>query len=209
MKILHVQWSVLGTADIEEAFLAEGYDVVRFPFSKNQDVVHNQKVEEELTTALHKEVPDVVFSFNFFPVISKVCTKEGIQYISWIFDDPCVFLYSDTVTNACNRIYVFDKELMFIDEDSKGTYTISDVYENVVYEGRMREMSHEQMLGMFVKLISCLFEATSVHITQLEVPELSGYHVYNYYEPHMFIIDVENSHAEKHSQTFENITINY
>ena len=106
-------------------------------------------------------------------------------------------------------IYVFDKEIMFIDEDSKGTYTISDVYENVVYEGRMREMSHEQMLGMFVKLISCLFEATSVHITQLEVPELSGYHVYNYYEPHMFIIDVENSHAEKHSQTFENITINY
>jgi spore maturation protein CgeB len=111
VKILHVQWSVLGTADIEEAFLAEGYDVVRFPFSKNQDVVHNQKVEEELTTALHKEVPDVVFSFDFFPVISKICTKEGIQYISWIFDDPCVFLYSDTVTNACNRIYVFDKEL--------------------------------------------------------------------------------------------------
>ena len=34
MKILHVQWSVLGTADIEEAFLAEGYDVVRFPFQK-------------------------------------------------------------------------------------------------------------------------------------------------------------------------------
>ena len=32
MKILHVQWSVLGTADIEEAFLAEGYDVVRFTF---------------------------------------------------------------------------------------------------------------------------------------------------------------------------------
>lgn len=111
MKILHAQWGGLGTADIEEAFLAEGHAVVRFSFSKDQDVVHNQKVEKELTDSLHKEVPDVVFSFNFFPVISEVCAKEDIPYISWIFDDPCVFLYHDTAANTCNRIYVFDKEL--------------------------------------------------------------------------------------------------
>ena len=109
MKILHIQWGVLGTADIEEAFMAEGHEVIRFPFSKDQDVVHNREVEEALTTALHKESPDVVFSFDFFPVISTICATEDIQYISWIFDDPWVFLYSDTVYNACNRIYVFDK----------------------------------------------------------------------------------------------------
>ena len=91
MKILHIQWGVLGTADIEEAFQAEGHKVVRFPFSKNQDVVHNREVEEGLTAALHKETPDVVFSFDFFPVISSVCAKENIRYISWVFDDPCVF----------------------------------------------------------------------------------------------------------------------
>ena len=73
----------------------------------------------------------------------------------------------------------------------------------------MREMSHEQMLSMFVKIISCFIEATSVHITQLDVPETSGYKTYNYYKPHMFIINVENSHADKQSQTFENITIYY
>ena len=111
MKILHIQWSVLGSADIEEAFQAEGHKVVRFPFSKNQDVVHNREVEEGLTAALHKETPDVVFSFNFFPVISSVCAKENIRYISWVFDDPCVFLYSHTAANDCNTIYVFDKEL--------------------------------------------------------------------------------------------------
>ena len=57
-------------------------------------------------------------------------------------------------------IFAYNQEIMFIDEASRGSYTISDVYGNVVYEGKMREMSHEQMLGMFVKLISCLFEAT-------------------------------------------------
>lgn len=106
-------------------------------------------------------------------------------------------------------IYVYNEELMFIDERSKGTYTISDVYENVVYEGKMREMSHEQMLGMFVKILLCFIKATSVHVTQLDIPERSGYQAYNYYKPHMFIINVENGHANKHSQTFENITICY
>lgn len=106
-------------------------------------------------------------------------------------------------------IFVHDEEIMFIDEDSKGVYTSSDVYNNIVYEGTLREMSHEQMLNMFVKIISCFIGATSVHIIQLDVPETSGYQKYNYYTPHMFIINVENSHTDRKSQTFENITIHY
>ena len=45
--------------------------------------------------------------------------------------------------------------MMFIDEGSKGTYTSSDVYNNVVYEGNLREMSHEEMLRMFSEIILC------------------------------------------------------
>lgn len=111
VKILHIQWGIFGTADIDEAFTAEGHKVVRFPFSKDQDVVYNCEVEENLTTVLHRETPDVVFSFNYFPVISKVCAREDIRYIAWVFDDPCVFLYSETVSNPCNCIYLFDREL--------------------------------------------------------------------------------------------------
>lgn len=91
MKILFIQWGVFGTMDMEEAFMAEGHMVVRFPFSKDQDVVYNFEVEKELTSVLHKEVPDVVFSFDFFLVISAVCEKEDIRYISWVFDDPWFF----------------------------------------------------------------------------------------------------------------------
>ncbi len=106
-------------------------------------------------------------------------------------------------------IFAYDKEIMFIDENSKGTYTLSDVFGNVVYEGKMREMSHEQMLRMFVKIVSCFIDASSVQVTQLEISETSGYQKYNYYEPHQFVIDVENGHADRKSWTFENITINY
>lgn len=106
-------------------------------------------------------------------------------------------------------IFVYKEELMFIDEDYKGNYCSCDVDYNVVYEGKLREMSHEEMLNMFVEVVSCFLGATSVNVTQLDVPETSGYQKYRYFDPYIFIIDVENSHTDKKTQTFGNITINY
>lgn len=110
MKILFIEWNSFGNGDIREAFAAEGHDVVNYPFS-NKDPRRDEEIEKDLSARLHGEVPDVVFSFNYFPVISNVCKKENIRYISWIYDSPYVMLYSYTVINPCNTIYVFDKEL--------------------------------------------------------------------------------------------------
>lgn len=82
-------------------------------------------------------------------------------------------------------IFAYNVEMMFIDEDSKGTYTSSDVYNNVVYEGNLREMSHEEMLRMFSEIILCFIDAETVTMTQSSVPE-NKYKKYNYYEPHEF-----------------------
>lgn len=105
-------------------------------------------------------------------------------------------------------IFVYDLELMFIDEDSKGIYTASDVYNNVVYEGNLREMSHEEMLQMFSKIILCFADATDVSMTQLAVPE-NKYKKYHYYEPRMFIVNVKNNNVTEKTSTYENITIKY
>lgn len=105
-------------------------------------------------------------------------------------------------------IFAYDMELMFIDEDSKGTYTSSDVYNNVVYEGNLREMSHERMLQMFSEIILCFIDAADVSMTQLTVPK-NKYKNYNYYEPHMFIISVKNNHVAEKISMYENITIKH
>ncbi len=110
MKILFIEWASFGNEDIKEAFIAEGHNIVCFPFS-NKDTRQNAVIEAEFASALHRETPDIVFSFNYFPVISNVCKKEDIKYISWIYDSPYVMLYSYTTINPCNIIYVFDKEL--------------------------------------------------------------------------------------------------
>lgn len=111
MNILMIEWKAYGQQDIRQAFLAEGHHVVLFPFPVREDARWNSPLEKNLEAALHKEVPDIVFSFNFFPVVSKVCNKEYIRYLSWVYDCPHVSLYSCAILNPCNTVYVFDKEL--------------------------------------------------------------------------------------------------
>lgn len=111
MKILNIEWKAFCNEDMKDALRAEGHCVVSFPFSKMEDTRNNPEVEKALADVLHREVPDAVFSFNYYPVISKVCAKEGVRYISWIYDCPHISLYSYTILNSCNTVYVFDKEL--------------------------------------------------------------------------------------------------
>lgn len=52
---------------------------------------------------------DFVFSVNFFPFISEVCNIFQIRYLCWTVDSPVMELYSNSVTNQWNRIFLFDQ----------------------------------------------------------------------------------------------------
>lgn len=109
-------------------------------------------------------------------------------------------------------IFSFDEEIMFIDEKSKGIYTSSDVDNNVVYEGSLREMTHEEMLQMFADIIICLIDATGISVIQSNIPDHKKFEEYkksHYYDPHMFIVNVEKEHIIGETKVYENITINY
>lgn len=110
MKILFIEWASFGNADMKDAFTKEGHEVICFPFS-NKDARRDTEIEAALAARLHETVPDAVFSFNYFPLVSNVCKREGLPYISWIYDSPYVMLYSYTAINPCNDIYLFDRAL--------------------------------------------------------------------------------------------------
>lgn len=50
-----------------------------------------------------------VFSINFFPAISEVCEKLNTIYVSWTVDNPVMELFTNSIKNSCNRIFMFDK----------------------------------------------------------------------------------------------------
>jgi len=144
MKILFIEWASYGNEDMKEAFLKEGHTLVSFPFF-NKDARNDEKSVAQLPALIRREAPDAVFSFNYFPVVSNVCKRENIRYISWIYDSPYVMLYSYTAINPCNIIYVFDKDL-YVEFHKAGIHTVHylpmaanpdrlDVIESIVKEG--------------------------------------------------------------------------
>lgn len=86
----------------------------------NVDEITEEMVQKDLdakrqmalvSEALKKSTYQAVFSINFFPVVSEVCNIFHIPYISWVVDAPVMELYSDSVRNSWNRIFLFDYAL--------------------------------------------------------------------------------------------------
>ena len=104
MKIMMMDWNSFGREDIMAAFTRQGHEVVKFPFSKKEPR-RDDKIQNEIKETMHRESPDVVFSFNYFPIIALVCKDEDVPYISWIYDSPYVLLYSYTTIFPTNHIF--------------------------------------------------------------------------------------------------------
>ena len=110
MKILFLEWKSFGNEDMIQAFQNLGHTVVTLPFS-NKEVRDNEAVENELASRIRKSSPDLVFSFNYFPIVSLACKKADMRYVAWVYDSPYVMLYSYTIIYPKNYVFVFDKEL--------------------------------------------------------------------------------------------------
>lgn len=122
MKILMMEWNSFGNEDIIASFNELGHTVKTMPFS-NKELHQDEKIEHEIINAIREFSPDFVFSFNYFPIISLACKKADMKYVSWVYDNPFVMLYSYTVIYPGNYIFIFDKEL-YMEFHKSGIKTI-------------------------------------------------------------------------------------
>lgn len=108
MKILFYQWGGVGTeADAIEILRKIGMEVIPFEHPL-KNLNEDEGIEEHIKKICKESAFDCIFSFNYFPVLSSVCNGIGVKYISWVFDSPHLTLYSKTILNDCNAIYLFD-----------------------------------------------------------------------------------------------------
>ncbi len=111
MKILFLDWNSIGNEDIFDAVNAlnnEGYSIelIKYPFDNHMK--DENSFIDSFRSDLREKSPDLVFSFNYWPAVSKACSPEGIKYVSWVYDNPSVNLFSYTLINPCNTVFLFD-----------------------------------------------------------------------------------------------------
>lgn len=111
MKILFYRYGSICEEDIIEAFHEYGIEtqeVLEEVYNKHLLPSDCVKI---LNSALDKDNYSFVFSINFFPTVSDVCNIYHIPYMCLIVDSPVLELYSESIKNPYNRIFLFDRAL--------------------------------------------------------------------------------------------------
>lgn len=111
MKLLFYRYGSICEPDVMNAFLRLGFSVDE----DTREIYDKELLPSEcirgLNFRLSREHYAFVFSINFFPSVSDVCNIFGIPYLCLIVDSPVLELYSKSLKNECNRIFLFDRRL--------------------------------------------------------------------------------------------------
>ncbi len=108
MHILMYRWKAYNYWDIEETFKLLGHTVDNIEQKLgNYDI--DPEFEVILRDRLHQVHYDMVFTVNYFALISNICQELGIKYVSWTCDNPLISMYHQSVFHDCNYIFTFDK----------------------------------------------------------------------------------------------------
>lgn len=110
MKILLYDGGSLSQSDLQDGLshILPEADIVSCSLQWN-NYDDDPDFEEKLEHLIRKEGVNFCISFNYFPIIAKVCQVSDILYISWIYDCPHNTLYSDTLAFNTNLIFSFDR----------------------------------------------------------------------------------------------------
>ena len=109
MNILIFEYEHMAIEDLREALtnLGHTYTVITDENIYNHvDETFDARFDNLIESASY----DAVFTFNYFPIVSNCCKKHNIPYIAFVYDSPLVSLYSYTIINPCNYVFLFDQQ---------------------------------------------------------------------------------------------------
>lgn len=109
MNILVMEWPAFGQETIKTVFRELGHKVCVMEFPHKEPAAKNgEELCKRIVEKVLKEGIEIVFSFNYFPVIATAVQACRIKYVSWVYDSPAVHLFSMTVFFPGNYIFHFD-----------------------------------------------------------------------------------------------------
>lgn len=111
MKVFYYCWNENSAADIKYTFTNLGYEYTEFSFPLN-NYDEDSAFETAFIHKLTQSTFDCIYTFNYFPIISKIAAQHQIPYISWVYDCPHLTLYSHTITSDYNYLFLFDRTLV-------------------------------------------------------------------------------------------------
>ena len=124
MEILFYRYNSICESDVIEAFGKLGITVVEKNIRESGKDIPEGLLAEQTAELIRNHIFLFVFSINFFPVLSDICELLQVPYICWTVDVPVLTLFSKSVKNKCNRVFLFDRSqyMYFRERNPEGIF---------------------------------------------------------------------------------------
>lgn len=108
MEIIIHRYGSICEPDLVDAFRSCGITVIEESREIYQKSISHEERISELSKLILTHQTAFVFSINFFPYISEICERLRVLYVCLSVDCPVLELFSSSIRNKCNRIFLFD-----------------------------------------------------------------------------------------------------
>lgn len=102
-------------------------------------------------------------------------------------------------------VYVFDEKIMLVDDNQLEKYTFSHIYDNVIYTGKLRILTHAEILSLLSDLVKCFVKCTGIKVEKSEPRALDSESCVK----KDYVLSVTTTDTKIKSQIFSNIRINF
>lgn len=163
----------------------------------------NEEIIKHLAEPLKKCAEFDIKMYNEEDIEIIQGQNECIRYISFDGDKSDFYMSfwpHQAAIFAKSEEYMYNEEFMFIDDNAKQTYCGCDTYANVVYEGTLRDKTHEEILELMRAFVLLLKGAKGIRIEEELVSSVGiEYPKYNY------TVKIANNSQQKAEERFDNI----
>lgn len=110
MKFLFYRYGSICEPDMIDALQELGHTVLELTMEISRKDIPPQEIVRTVSETLLQDNFDGVWSVNYYPALSEICNIFHIRYICQTVDSPVMELYSHTLANPWNRVFLFDRQ---------------------------------------------------------------------------------------------------
>lgn len=147
MNVLYFDWPCFGKVDVIYTLEQMGHQVHPF-FHADYQERYSDAFTAEFESFVKGTSYDFCFSYNYFPILSERCKKHNIKYVSVIYDNPYVMLFSYTLIYPSNYVFLFDYD-QYIELKKAGIptvyYTALPVNSDIIDHLMTKDYDHDRL----------------------------------------------------------------
>jgi spore maturation protein CgeB len=111
MKVLYLEWNCFKGEDLCYSLTHDfGFTLVKFSHP-DFSLRTSEDFLASFAEVCQEQSPDFCISYNFYPLLAEGAHRQGLKYISLVYDCPFVKLYSYRITYPENYVFLFDHTL--------------------------------------------------------------------------------------------------